>query len=70
TIALAIGLCEGTVDDLAGGADDLVQAGYAPAAAATAAGALTRYAAAHVPAPRLASGLLPASADLGADGRL
>jgi hypothetical protein len=70
TIALAIGLCEGAVDDLGAGAGDLVGAGYAPAAAATAATALTRYAAARGPVARLAAGLLPATADMGDDGRL
>jgi hypothetical protein len=71
TIALAIGLCEGAVDDLGSGADDLIQAGYDPAAASTAATALTRYAAAHGPVARVAAGVLPASAGVDADdGRL
>jgi hypothetical protein len=71
TIALAIGLCEGAVDDLDSGADDLVQAGYDRAAAATAATALTRYAAVCAPVARVAPGLLPVSADWSADdGRL
>jgi hypothetical protein len=70
TIALAIGLCEGAIDDLAGGADDLVLAGYAPAAATTAAMALARYAAVCGPVARLATGLLPASTSIGDDGRL
>jgi hypothetical protein len=60
TIALAIGLCEGAIDDLRGGADDLVQAGYAPAAASTAATALSRYVAPSRSA-RTVAGLLPAS---------
>ena len=70
TIALAIGLCEGTVDDLAGGADDLVLAGYAPAAAATAATALAPYAAARAPLARVATGMLPVSVGVEDDGRL
>ncbi|HJZ49438.1 MAG TPA: hypothetical protein VKE41_19810 [Roseiflexaceae bacterium] len=71
TIALAIGLCEGAIDDLGSGADDLINAGYDPAAAATAATALTRYAAAHGPLVRIASGTLPASVALSLDdGRL
>ena len=59
TIALAIGLCEGAIDDLGSGADDLIQAGYDPAAAATAATALSRYAAARGPLVRVAAGMLP-----------
>jgi hypothetical protein len=70
TIALAIGLCEGAIDDLGNGADDLVQAGYAPAAAATAVTALTRYAAACAPATPIAAGLLAAAPSDGDDGRL
>ncbi|MFN8505100.1 hypothetical protein [Kouleothrix sp.] len=61
TIALAIGLCEGVVGDLGSGADDLVQAGYDPGAAGSAASALAPYAAARGPQPRAAAGLLPAS---------
>src|SRR4029453_15461455 len=61
TIALAIGLCEGAIDDLDSGADDLIQAGYDPARAVTAATALTRYAAVCAPVARVAPGLLPAS---------
>lgn len=49
TLALAIGLCEGTVYDLDAGAHDLAQAGADPDAAQTAVGALRPYAAAHVP---------------------
>ncbi len=49
TIALAIGLCEGTIFDLGRGADDLVHAGHDPHAAATAVTALTRYAAVRLP---------------------
>jgi hypothetical protein len=61
TIALAIGLCEGTVDDLASGANDLMQAGYDRAATAAATTALTRYAVQRGPLIRMATGLLPAS---------
>lgn len=70
TIALAVGLCEGRLDDLADGADDLVQAGYDPAAAATASAALTRYAAALGPRVPLAVGVLPPAASYADDGRL
>jgi hypothetical protein len=71
TIALAIGLCEGSVDNLLSGADDLIQAGYDPVAASSAATALTRYASVHTPVARVASGMLPASAMLDLDdGRL
>ena len=71
TIALAIGLCEGAIGDIDSGADDLVQAGYDPAAASTAATALAPYATARGPQPRAAAGLLPASVgELLDDGRL
>jgi hypothetical protein len=71
TIALAIGLCEGSVDNLLSGADDLIQAGYDPVAASSAATALTRYASVHTPVARVASGMLPVSAMLDLDdGRL
>lgn len=61
TITLAIGLCEGAIGDLDHGTDDLIQAGYDPAAANTAATALTQYATARGPQARSARGLLPAS---------
>lgn len=71
TIALAIGLCEGAIGDLDHGTDDLVQAGYDPAAAGAAATALMRYATARGPQPRAAAGLLPASTGATLDdGRL
>lgn len=70
TIALAIGLCEGSIDNLAVGIADLVSAGYTPAAAATAGAALTPYAAQHQAVIRVASGSLPASAAHSASGRL
>ncbi len=59
TIALAVGLCEGTVFNLHSGADDLVNAGYDSKAATTAASALTRYA---KNGRRKAVGALPAPA--------
>lgn len=70
TIALAIGLCEGMVDDLGAGTDDLVGAGYDAGAARRAASALAPYARVRGSRPRLASGSLPASAGLDDDGRL
>jgi hypothetical protein len=72
TIALAIGLCEGALDNLATGVDDLVAAGADPAATSSAASALAPYAAARPAAPPVVAGLLPASGpflELG-DGRL
>jgi len=70
TIALTIGLCEGTLDDLAVGAADLVAAGCDKGAAATAATALTPYAAVRPPVARAVAGLLPAAAGMGDAGRL
>ncbi|GIV97600.1 MAG: hypothetical protein KatS3mg057_2257 [Herpetosiphonaceae bacterium] len=71
TIALAIGLCEGAIDDLGSGTDDLIHAGYDPDAAATAASAVAQYAAVRGPLQRVAAGLLPAGMDAGIDdGRL
>lgn len=59
TIALAVGLCEGTLPDLGEARADLVAAGYDASAAGAAATALTPFAAARPAAPRLAAGLLP-----------
>lgn len=70
TIALAIGLCEGTLDSLAAGADDLAAAGADCDAAAAAATAIAPYAAARPAAPPLAAGLLAAPAGRPSDGRL
>lgn len=71
TIALAIGLCEGVVDDLYKGADDLVQAGYTVTSTTSAATALTRYAAVRGTVARLTRGMLPATTHSDAiDGRL
>jgi hypothetical protein len=70
TIALAIGLCEGTLDSLAGGADDLVAAGADRSATDAAASALTPYAASRPAALPLAAGMLASSAGYQDDGRL
>ncbi|MBX3015726.1 MAG: hypothetical protein KF832_29675 [Caldilineaceae bacterium] len=70
TIALAVGLCEGTLYDLAQGADDLIAAGYDARAATTAASALTPYATGQAPLVPVVAGLLPAANDRGRDGRL
>lgn len=50
TLALAIGLSEGVIHDLAAGASDLAQAGYERATTTQAASALRRYAARRAPA--------------------
>ena len=62
----------GVGDNLGSGADDLIQAGYDPAAAATAATALSRYAAARGPMVRVAAGMLPDTSPMLSldDGRL
>ncbi len=70
TIALTIGLCEGTVDDLALGAGDLVDAGCDPNAASTAVTALTSYATSLPPVAHSAAGLLPPPGASGDAGRL
>jgi hypothetical protein len=71
TIALMIGLCEGTIDSLAGGAVDLVDAGADHAAVATATTALSTFAANRAPFAGLAVGLLDGSTAIDApDGRL
>ena len=70
TIALAIGLCEGTLDDLNRGAADLVEAGSDAAAAATATTALKRLAPRRTLVSRVVAGLLPASTRRDAGGRL
>lgn len=69
TIALAIGLCEGKLDDLYAGVQDLAGAGYDPAAAAVASTALAPYMTTRTPVVRLAAGRLPAAAFVD-DGRL
>lgn len=70
TIALAIGLCEGTLFDPNQGADDLIGAGYDATAATTAATALVPYAAARGPLVPVAAGVLPAAGSTRYDGRL
>lgn len=59
TIALAIGLCEGTVDSLYAGVDDLTRAGYDQSAVQSASTAVTPYLARSVPPPPVAEGTLP-----------
>jgi hypothetical protein len=71
TIALAIGLCEGTVLDLATGAADLVQAGYDSRSTDIASTALARYATRRGPIARVVSAILPGAARGSVDdGRL
>ncbi|NTV63509.1 MAG: hypothetical protein HGA65_08240 [Oscillochloris sp.] len=70
TIALTIGLCEGTVDDLSSGADDLVDAGCDRSTASTAAAALRPYATSLPPVARATIGLLPPATARRDDGRL
>lgn len=71
TIALAIGLCEGTFDDLDTGAQDMQDAGYDPTATAAAASALTPYAATRPPTLAVVAGVLPAAHHRApSDGRL
>ena len=69
TIALAVGLCEGTLDDLRDGADDLIRAGHDSKATGSASAALVPYAAGRRARPRLVAGLLP-PARVREDGRL
>lgn len=71
TIAMAIGLCEGTLDNLADGAADLVGSGSDPVATKSASTALSRFAATRGPRSRVVTGLLRAASALtGGDGRL
>jgi hypothetical protein len=70
TIALAIGLCEGTVLDLATGAADLVQAGYDSRSTGVATTALARYATRRGPVARVAAALPAPTRGHGDDGRL
>jgi hypothetical protein len=69
TIALAIGICEGTLFDLATGVVDLVGAGHDRAAATNAVTALTPYVNTR-PAMAVISGQLPPPTRVGSDGRL
>ena len=55
TIALAIGLCEGKLDDLYDGVQDLTQAGYDANAVASASTALNHYVATRAPIVRSAA---------------
>jgi hypothetical protein len=71
TIALAIGLCEGTVGDLSRGIDDLTYAGYDAKAVATAASTLTPFATTQRSMVSVANGILPTSEHADSDdGRL
>jgi hypothetical protein len=70
TIALAIGLCEGTLDNLADGAADLVGSGADRGATATASTALSRFAARRSSVGRVVAGLLQARTPDIRDGRL
>ena len=70
TIALAIGLCEGTLDSLDTAGQDMQSAGYDPGATAVAMTALTRYAASRPSSPAVITGVLPAIKHAPPDGRL
>ncbi len=70
TIALAIGLCEGTIDNLYTSADSLVSVGYDADSAKSATVALAPYAKARGPVAKLASGTVAAVAGVLGDGRL
>ncbi|MBI1298225.1 hypothetical protein GC175_25105 [bacterium] len=70
TIALAIGLCEGKLDDLYDGVQDLTQAGYDAHAVQVASTALDYYMATRAPIVRSARGTVPAAAAVLDDGRL
>lgn len=70
TIALAIGLCEGTVWDLQAVTQDLTGAGYDPNAVQSASRAVAPYLAARGPVDPVARGTVPASTAPADDGRL
>ena len=71
TIALAIGLCEGRIDDLYTDTDDLVAAGYDSNSVAVAARSVTAFAGTRTGIAKVATGVLPAtSAENEDDGRL
>jgi acylphosphatase len=70
TIALAIGLAEGTIDNLDDGTADLVLAGHDRNAVKAAMTALAPYAAKQTPVTRFVAGFLPRSKRAGRDGRL
>lgn len=71
TIALAIALCEGTIDDLYSGVDDLVSAGYDTTAASAATSALKPYAKRREGSlVKVVAGKIKAAVNGGDDGRL
>jgi hypothetical protein len=70
TIALAIGLCEGTIDTLSAAESDLVGAGYDHAAVSAACAALVPYAKGRPAGGQVVAGLLHAAPTLDWDGRL
>ncbi len=71
TIALVIGLAEGTLDNLDDGTTDLVSAGHDQGAVDVARTALVPYAATQTATTRYATGVLPRSKiGTGGDGRL
>jgi hypothetical protein len=70
TIVLAIGLAEGTLDNLHDGTNDLVLAGHDQSAVAAATQALAHYAPTRPARAQLASGRLPLLGSGGDDGRL
>jgi hypothetical protein len=70
TIALTIGLCEGMIDDLYSGVDDLVDAGYDRAATSSASSTLIDFAKKRAPLARVAAGSIPAAGSQEDDGRL
>lgn len=69
TIALTIGLCEGTLHSLEMGRVDLVDGGYTPADTDTAVAALAPFAKKRAPLVPVAAGSLPPSRITDPDGR-
>lgn len=70
TIALTIGLCEGMIDDLYRGVDDLIDAGYDRASTTSASTTLIEFANQRAPLARVAVGSIPAAGTQRDDGRL
>jgi hypothetical protein len=70
TIALTIGLCEGMIDDLYRGVDDLIDAGYDHATTTTASQTLIDFANRRAPLARVAAGNIPAAGSQQDDGWL
>lgn len=70
TIALAIGLCEGMIDDLYSGTEELIDAGYDADTATSASTALLQYARKRAPLAKVATGQIAAVAGTEDDGRL